>query len=105
MASLNVKRLVPNAVLPTRGTPGSAGYDLYSTDGFIIMPGHRVVVTTGVSVELPSGTYGRIAPRSGLAVKHGVDVLAGVVDPDYTTRERASRALALAAKGKIIETL
>jgi dUTP pyrophosphatase len=84
MASLNVKRLVPNAVLPTRGTPGSAGYDLYSTDGFIIMPGHRVVVTTGVSVELPSGTYGRIAPRSGLAVKHGVDVLAGVVDPDYT---------------------
>lgn len=84
MASLNVKRLVPNAVLPTRGTPGSAGYDLYSTDGFIIMPGHRVVVTTGVSVELPNGTYGRIAPRSGLAVKHGVDVLAGVVDPDYT---------------------
>lgn len=84
MATLNVKRLVPNAVLPTRGTPGAAGYDLYSTDGFIIMPGHRVVVTTGVAVELPSGTYGRIAPRSGLAVKHGIDVLAGVVDPDYT---------------------
>ena len=84
MATLNVKRLVPNAVLPARGTPGAAGYDLYSTDGFIIMPGHRVVVTTGVAIELPSGTYGRIAPRSGLAVKHGVDVLAGVVDPDYT---------------------
>jgi dUTP pyrophosphatase len=84
MATLNVKRLVPNAVLPTRGTPGAAGYDLYATDGFIIMPGHRVVVTTGVAIELPSGTYGRIAPRSGLAVKHGVDVLAGVVDPDYT---------------------
>lgn len=84
MATLNVKRLVPNAVLPARGTPGAAGYDLYSTDGFIIMPGHRVVVTTGVAVELPSGTYGRIAPRSGLAVKHGIDVLAGVVDPDYT---------------------
>lgn len=84
MATLNVKRLVPNAVLPARGTPGAAGYDLYSTDGFIIMPGHRVVVTTGVAVELPSGTYGRIAPRSGLAVKHGIDVLAGVVDQDYT---------------------
>jgi dUTP pyrophosphatase len=84
MATLNVKKLVPNAVLPTRGTPGSAGYDLYSTDGFIVMPGHRVVIPIGVSVQLPVGTYGRIAPRSGLAVKHGIDVLAGVVDPDYT---------------------
>ena len=84
MATLKVQKLVPNAVIPTRGTPGAAGYDLYSTDGFIIMPGHRVVIPTGVAVELPAGTYGRIAPRSGLAVKHGVDVLAGVVDPDYT---------------------
>ena len=79
MATLKVQKLVPNAVIPTRGTPGAAGYDLYSTDGFIIMPGHRVVIPTGVAVELPAGTYGRIAPRSGLAVKHGVDVLAGVV--------------------------
>ncbi len=84
MATLKVKKLVPNAVVPTRATPGSAGYDLYSTDGFIIMPGHRVVIPTGVALELPEGTYGRIAPRSGLAVKHGVDVLAGVVDRDYT---------------------
>ena len=84
MATLKVQKLVPNAVIPTRGSIGAAGYDLYSTDGFIIMPGHRVVIPTGVAVELPAGTYGRIAPRSGLAVKHGVDVLAGVVDPDYT---------------------
>jgi dUTP pyrophosphatase len=48
------------------------------------MPGHRVVIPTGLAIQLPTGTYGRIAPRSGLAVKHGVDVLAGVVDPDYT---------------------
>jgi dUTP pyrophosphatase len=84
MATLKVQKLVPNAVIPTRGTPGAAGYDLYSTDGFIIMPGHRVVIPTGLAIQLPTGTYGRIAPRSGLAVKHGVDVLAGVVDPDYT---------------------
>ena len=84
MATFKVQKLVPTAVIPTRGTPGAAGYDLYSTDGFIIMPGHRVVIPTGLAIQLPVGTYGRIAPRSGLAVKHGVDVLAGVVDPDYT---------------------
>lgn len=84
MATFKVQKLVPNAVIPTRGTSGAAGYDLYSTDGFIIMPGHRVVIPTGLAIQLPAGTYGRIAPRSGLAVKHGVDVLAGVVDPDYT---------------------
>ena len=82
-AQLSVTRLVPHAILPARGTPDSAGYDLYSTDGYVVLPGHRVVVSTGISVKLPSGTYGRIAPRSGLAVKHGLDTLAGVIDPDY----------------------
>jgi len=82
--SLQVTRLVDNAILPTRGSAGAAGLDLYSVDGYVVMPGHRVVVSTGISVKLPHGTYGRIAPRSGLAVKHGLDILAGVVDPDYT---------------------
>ena len=81
--ALQVTRLTDNAILPARGTPGAAGFDLYSTDGYVILPGHRVVVSTGVSIKLPEGTYGRIAPRSGLAVKHGLDVLAGVIDPDY----------------------
>ena len=81
---LLVTRLSPNASLPARGTEGSAGYDLYSTDGYVVLPGHRVVVSTGIAVQLPAGTYGRIAPRSGLAVKHGLDTLAGVIDPDYT---------------------
>ena len=81
--SLQVTRLVDNAILPTRGSPGAAGLDLYSADGYVVMPGHRVVVSTGISVKLPVGTYGRVAPRSGLAVKHGLDTLAGVIDPDY----------------------
>jgi dUTP pyrophosphatase len=83
-AQLLVTRLTPNAILPVRGSAGAAGYDLYATDGYVVLPGHRVVVSTGVAVQLPPGTYGRIAPRSGLAVKHGLDTLAGVIDPDYT---------------------
>jgi dUTP pyrophosphatase len=82
--ALNVIKVNPLATLPTRATSGSAGYDLFSTDSYVIMPGRRVVVSTGITVQLPPGTYGRIAPRSGLAVKHGLDTLAGVIDPDYT---------------------
>ena len=81
---MELVRLQPTAILPSRASVDAAGYDLYSTDHYIIFPGQRVVVSTGVGVQrLPTGTYGRIAPRSGLAVKHGLDTLAGVVDPDY----------------------
>ena len=81
---LNVTKLVPHATLPARATPGAVGYDLFSIDNYVVLPGRRVVVSTGISISLPSGCYGRIAPRSGLAVKHGLDTLAGVIDPDYT---------------------
>lgn len=81
--ALNVSKLVPHAVVPSRSAPGSAGVDLYSADNYVILPGHRVVVSTGIAVKLPSGTYGRIASRAGLAVKHGLNILADVIDPDY----------------------
>ena len=84
MAQLNVTKLVLNAQLPVRGSSGAAGYDLFSTDSYVVLPGRRVVVSTGISVQLPPGTYASIRPRSGLAVKHGLDTLAGVIDPDYT---------------------
>ncbi|NBS70854.1 dUTP diphosphatase [bacterium] len=81
---MEVVRLQPTAILPSRGSADAAGFDLYSIDHYVVFPGQRVVVSTGIGLQkLPSGTYGRIAPRSGLAVKHGLDVLAGVVDPDY----------------------
>lgn len=83
--ALNVKKLVAHARLPERATPGSIGYDLYSSDGYVVLPGQRVVVSTGIQVSIPEGTYARIAPRSGLAVKHGIDVGGGVIDPDYTS--------------------
>ena len=81
---MEVVRLQPTAILPSRGSAHAAGFDLYSVDHYVVFPGQRVVVSTGIGLQkLPDGTYGRIAPRSGLAVKHGLDTLAGVVDPDY----------------------
>jgi dUTP pyrophosphatase len=81
--ALRVKKLSPCAELPTRGSDGAAGYDLYSTENVVILPNKRATVGTGLSIEIPDGTYARIAPRSGLAVKNGIQVGAGVVDGDY----------------------
>jgi len=82
--SLCVKRLTQDAIIPTRGSGSAVGYDLYSTDEVVIPPTHRALVGTSVAILMPNGVYGRVAPRSGLAVKHGIQVGAGVVDPDYT---------------------
>lgn len=73
----------PEARLPTRGSSLAAGYDLYSSQQVTIKKGGRAVVQTGIRIKVPQGCYGRVAPRSGLAVKHGIDVGAGVVDEDY----------------------
>ena len=84
MTMLYVKKLFPEAKLPVRATPGSAGYDLAASDGKTILPGGRDLIATGLSIKIPQGTYGRIAPRSGLAVRCGIQVGAGVIDSDYT---------------------
>ena len=71
------------AICPSRNTNEDAGYDLYSTDMCSLKPMERRLVSTGISIEIPEGYYGRIAPRSGLAVKKGIDVMAGVIDSGY----------------------
>jgi dUTP pyrophosphatase len=90
---LKVKLLNENAQIPKKAYPTDAGYDLCSCEEGIIQPKERAVVGTGISVNLqdlgdklpwPFALYARIAPRSGLAVKYGIDVLAGVVDAGYT---------------------
>lgn len=81
--SLKFKQLDPRAVLPTRGSTYSAGLDLYCIEELRIEPHMRVAAHTGLSVAIPEGFYGRVAPRSGLAAKHGLDVLSGVIDADY----------------------
>lgn len=70
-------------MLPTRGSPSAAGLDLYSIEAVCLHPHQRLLVRTGLAVAIPEGFYGRLAPRSGLATKQGLDVLAGVIDADY----------------------
>lgn len=80
---LRFKQLDPRAILPTRGSQHSAGLDFYSIEDLNIAPLSRVRARTGLSVAIPEGFYGRVAPRSGLAANQGLDVLSGVIDADY----------------------
>lgn len=81
--SLKFKQLDPRAILPTRGSLLSAGLDLYNVEELQIAPKSRIRAGTGLSVAIPAGFYGRVAPRSGLAANYGLDVLSGVIDADY----------------------
>ena len=78
---LKVKLLSPKAIIPTRGSEQAAGLDLYSTIETMVPPGDSVLVKTGIALELPRGSYGRIAPRSLLAIM-SIET-AGVVDRDF----------------------
>ncbi|CAD6936573.1 unnamed protein product [Tilletia controversa] len=85
-SSLRIQRdpAFPHAKLPTRGSAAAAGYDLYAAEDVLLPGGNgRKVVPTGIKLAVPEGCYGRVAPRSGLASKHGIDVGAGVIDADY----------------------
>ena len=66
------------------GSKLAAGYDLKSAYDYIIPGQGKVIAKTDLAIRVPDGTYGRVAPRSGLAAKNHIDVGAGVVDQDYT---------------------
>jgi len=88
LLGLYAKDLNREFFIPERATVGSAGYDLKASfetsfSPIVIPPGERRLIKTNLIAEIPTGYYGRIAPRSGLAFKHGIDVLAGVIDSDY----------------------
>jgi len=83
LEQLRFKQLDPRAVLPRRGSALAAGLDVCSIEDLQMGPRQRVMARTGLAVAIPPGFYGRIAPRSGLAAKNGLDVLAGVIDSDY----------------------
>jgi len=82
-SSLRIKRLSEKARLPKRGSALAAGYDLYSAEKKIVPAKSKALVDTQLSIAVPEGTYGRVAPRSGLASKFMIDTGAGVIDADY----------------------
>lgn len=102
-STLLVKKLDKHATTPTYGSNAAAGLDLYANFGamrgdapephghplfveddyVVLKPGQRKLFKTGIAIACAPSTYARIAPRSGLAYKHGIDVMAGVVDEDY----------------------
>ena len=80
---LHFKKLVEKACAPVKGSIHAAGYDLHSIEAGVVPARGKKLVGTGLAFAIPEGNYGRIAPRSGLAAKHMIDVGAGVIDSDY----------------------
>lgn len=83
-SQLKVQLRSLTAKIPTKGSNYAAGYDLYASQETIIKAKGQGLVSTDISFTVPVGTYGRVAPRSGLAVKNGIATGAGVIDRDYT---------------------
>ncbi len=80
---LQFKKLGIYATLPVRASKYAAGYDLFSATDIYISAHGKQVVPTDIAIAVPIGYYGRVAPRSGLTVKHFLDVGAGVIDSDF----------------------
>jgi dUTP pyrophosphatase len=85
LTSLPVRRLRPEAVLPSRAYAGDAGLDLAAAEGAVLEPGERAVVGTGLAVAVPEGHAAFVQPRSGLAARHGITIVnaPGLVDSGY----------------------
>lgn len=84
MEFLKIKIINQNATIPSSANDGDAGYDISSCEDITVKARQRSIIKTGICIGVPKGTYGRIAPRSGLTTKKGIDVGAGVVDRSYT---------------------
>ncbi|AFJ20545.1 deoxyuridine triphosphatase [Cyprinid herpesvirus 2] len=84
IAPLRVTRTIPDAFLPYPATLGAAGYDLtIPRDAVVPAKCKAICIDVGIAMAIPDGTYGRIAARSGLSLRTGLIVLAGVIDSDY----------------------
>ena len=85
-AELQIVKMSPRAVVPTKATKYSIGLDLYSPDSYLVHSKGQVLIPIQIKLRIPLGYYGKITSKSGLAVQHKIHVGAGVIDPDYTVK-------------------
>ena len=85
MIDVAIRRLRPDAHVPCQAYDGDAGLDLAACERSVLEPGARVVIPTGLAVEIPEGYAGFVQPRSGLAARHGIGVVnsPGLIDSGY----------------------
>jgi dUTP pyrophosphatase len=85
MLKIKIKKIKENAVVPKYAHHGDAGVDLYSTEDYILKPGERTLVSTGIAIAIPPGHEAQVRPKSGLALKHGISIVntPGTVDCEY----------------------
>ena len=77
-------KMSASVITPTRATGALVGLDFYSPEDYFIPPHSQLLIPTQIKLQIPLGYYGRIAPKSGLAILHQIHVGAGVIHPDYT---------------------
>ena len=80
---LKIKKLHPDAKIPKYAHHDDAGFDLFTPENFIVKKGERFGVPTGIAMEIPEGYVGLIWDKSGIAIKHGMKTLGGVIDSTY----------------------
>ena len=79
---LKIKKLNDGAIIPTKNHD-AAGMDLYALEDVFIEPGSKAIVSTGIAVALPKGTFAQVVGRSGISAKTGLNVITGTIDNDY----------------------
>jgi dUTP pyrophosphatase len=80
---IKIKKLKDSAILPKMMRPGDAALDLYAVEDVVIKVDQRVVVATGIAIEIPDGYVGNVRDRTGISFKHGLHTMAGVIDSNY----------------------
>ena len=80
---IRIKKLTEHAILPKYAHPDDAGMDLYASETISLQPGERKAIPTGIAMAIPTGYVGLLWDKSGMASKHGIKTMGGVIDSGY----------------------
>ena len=85
MLKVKIKKINDNAIIPKYAHKGDAGADLHSTEDYLLKPGERILVSTGIKIAIPQGYEAQIRPKSGLALNQGISIVntPGTIDCEY----------------------